>query len=250
MSISASKAVPAAAKKAATRRPRKTASDQPRRGTQARAVTTRETILRAAIRIFAKSGFTGGRIESISKLSRTHNRMIYYYFGSKEKLFIEVLETIYQQMNDAEAAVQIDIDDPVGALTTVVHFTWQYYLDHPEFLTLLNSENLHHGKHLKKSARVSELSSPAVTILDRILRAGVGQRLFRTDLQARDVYIMIASLGYFYLSNRYTLSSFLNTDMMDKNALAHWCEFITDLVVRSVTDIAPQPAKRRIKETG
>jgi AcrR family transcriptional regulator len=231
----------ATTKKTAPRASRKTASDKPTRGVQARAVTTRDAILRAAIRVFSRDGFAGGRVESISKLSRTHDRMIYYYFGSKERLFVEVLETIYQRMNEAEAALRIEFDDPVIALTTIVHFHWQYYLEHPELMTLLNSENLHHGKHLKKSARVAELSSPAVSILDQVLRTGVQHGVFRADINARDLYIAIASLGYFYLSNRYTLSAFLNFNLIDKEALSHWQEFITGVVLRAVMEAQPKP---------
>lgn len=236
------------AKKPAARTARKSTAEKPARAMQARAVATRETILRAALRIFSKSGFAGGSVESISKLARTHDRMIYYYFGSKERLFVEVLETIYQQVNDAEAALQIDINDPPGALTTVVHFTWQHYLDHPEFMTLLNSENLQRGKHVRKSARVSALSSPAVGIIEQILRAGAEQGMFRNDVIARDLYLAIAALGYFYLSNRYTLSAFLDTDLMDKDALAHWRDFITDTILRKVMDPAYKPARRRSTE--
>jgi TetR/AcrR family transcriptional regulator, upper aerobic nicotinate degradation pathway regulator len=204
------------------------------RALQARAVETREAILKAAIRIFAKHGFSGGRIEQISKLAKTHDRMIYYYFGSKEKLFIEVLETIYQRLNDAEAALEFDLADPVEAMRIIVRFNWQYYVDHPEFITLLNSENLHQGKHVKKSARVSELSSPAVNVLAKIIKAGIQQGLFRTDLRARDLYLTIAALGYFYLSNRHTLSAFLNTDLLAKKALASWQESMVDTVLRKV----------------
>jgi AcrR family transcriptional regulator len=204
------------------------------RALQARAVETRDAILKAAIRIFAKHGFSGGRIEQISKLAKTHDRMIYYYFGSKEKLFIEVLETIYQRLNDAEAALEFDLDDPVEALRIVVRFNWQYYLDHPEFITLLNSENLHQGKHVKKSAQVSELSSPAVNLLAKIIKAGHQQGLFRKDIRARDLYLTIAALGYFYLSNRHTLSAFLNTDLLAKKAVSSWLESMVDTVLRKV----------------
>ena len=204
------------------------------RALQARAVETREAILKAAIRIFAKHGFSGGRIEQISKLAKTHDRMIYYYFGSKEKLFIEVLETIYQRLNDAEAALEFDLADPVEAMRIIVRFNWQYYVDHPEFITLLNSENLHQGKHVKKSVRVSELSSPAVNVLAKIIKAGIQQGLFRTDLRARDLYLTIAALGYFYLSNRHTLSAFLNTDLIAKKAIAKWQESMVDTVLRKV----------------
>lgn len=204
------------------------------RALQARAVETREAILKAAIRIFARHGFSGGRIEQISKLAKTHDRMIYYYFGSKEKLFIEVLETIYQRLNDAEAALEFDLADPVEALRIVVRFNWQYYVDHPEFITLLNSENLHQGKHVKKSVQVAELSSPAVNILAKIIKAGIQQGLFRKDLRARDLYLTIAALGYFYLSNRHTLSAFLNTDLLAKKAIASWRESMVDTVLRKV----------------
>jgi len=199
-----------------------------------RAHKTRDAILRAAIRVFARNGFTDGKIESISKLSRTHDRMIYYYFGSKAQLFVEVLETTYRKMNEAEATIHIDLEDPVGALRTVVHFVWQYYIDHPEFITLLNSENLLKGKHIKKSSRVHELSSPAVAILDEVLKAGVQRGLFRDHVSARDLYIQIASLGYFYLSNHYTLSAFLNCNLRGQGELDHWRDYITDATLRSV----------------
>jgi AcrR family transcriptional regulator len=240
----------APAKKTVTRKPRKAAAEKPTLGTQARALTTREAILRAAIRVFAKNGFEGGRIETISKLSRTHDRMIYYYFGSKESLFVEVLKRIYQQMNEAEAALQIDIEDPPGALTAIVHFTWGYYLDHPEFMTLLNTENLHEGRHLKRSARMSELLSPGVGMLDQILQAGAAQGVFRPDVRARDLYIAVASLGYFYLSNRCTLSAFLGEDLMDKDALTHWREFITDIVLRSVRNTSGETEELKNEKTG
>jgi len=160
--------------------------------------------------------------------------MIYYYFGSKAQLFVEVLETAYEKMNEAEARIDIDLEEPVSALTTIVHFVWQYYLDHPEFITLLNSENLLKGRHIKKSARASELSSPAVAILEDVLRSGVEKGVFRADKRARDLYIEIAALGYFYLSNHYTLSVFLNADLRGKGELDHWKSVITDTVLRSV----------------
>lgn len=202
--------------------------------TQVRAHKTRDAILKAATRVFARNGFTDGKIESISRMSRTHDRMIYYYFGSKAQLFVEVLEAAYEKMNEAEAKIDIDLQEPVAALTTIVHFVWQYYLDHPEFITLLNSENLLKGRHIKKSVRASQLSSPAVAILDDLLRSGVDKGLFRPDKSARDLYIEIAALGYFYLSNRYTLSVFLSADLRGKGELEHWKSVITDTVLRSV----------------
>ena len=198
------------------------------------AAATRESILRAATKVFAKSGFAGGRIEQISKAAKSYDRMIYYYFGSKEGLFIAVLEEMYRRFNEAEAKLVLDTTQPVEALTDVVRFMWGYYQRNPEFITLLNTENLHRGQHIAKSLRAREFSSPAVDVLGQVLASGAKKRLFRTDVAARDVYLMIAAMGYFYLSNRFTLSAFLGEQLETPAALAHWEAFLIDSVMRTV----------------
>jgi TetR/AcrR family transcriptional regulator, upper aerobic nicotinate degradation pathway regulator len=206
------------------------------------AAATRENILRAATKVFAKHGFAGGRIEQISKAAKSYDRMIYYYFGSKEGLFIAVLEEMYRRFNEAESKLVLDVSRPVEALTDVIRFMWGYYQRNPEFITLLNTENLHRGKHIAKSLRAREFSSPAVDVLGQVLARGGEQRLFRADVAARDVYLMIAAMGYFYLSNRFTLSAFLGEQLETPAALAHWQAFVIDAVLRT---IVAAPAARR-----
>ena len=208
------------------------------------AATTRDAILRAATKVFAKHGFAGGRVDQISKAAKSHDRMIYYYFGSKEGLFIAVLEDMYRRFNDAESRLTLDPTKPVEALCDVIRFMWGYYQTHPEFITLLNSENLHRGAHIAKSLRAREYSSPAIAVLGTVLARGAAKGLFRRDVAARDVYLMIASMGYFYLSNRYTLSAFLGEALQAPQALAHWEAFLIDAVLRTV---APGAAKRARK---
>jgi AcrR family transcriptional regulator len=113
---------------------------------------TRDAILKAATKIFAKNGFAGGRIDEISKAAKSYDRMIYYYFGSKEDLFIAVLEEMYKRFNEAELALELSSDQPVESLTAVISFMWTFYQRNPEFITLLNDENLHRGKHISKIA--------------------------------------------------------------------------------------------------
>jgi TetR/AcrR family transcriptional regulator, upper aerobic nicotinate degradation pathway regulator len=201
----------------------------------AAAQATREAILKAATQVFAKHGFDGGRIEQISRAAKSYDRMIYYYFGSKEGLFIAVIEEQYRRFNDAEAALAIDETQPLDALKSMIRFIWTYYQKHPEFITLLNTENLHRGRHIGKSLRAREMSSPALGLVQRVLAAGVAQRLFRREVQARDLYLMIASMGYFYLSNRFTLSAFLGEPLETPAALAHWEAFLIDAVLRTVS---------------
>jgi AcrR family transcriptional regulator len=195
---------------------------------------TQDNILRAATRVFAKHGFSGGRIDQISKAAKSHDRMIYYYFGSKEGLYIAVLEDLYRRFNDAESALKFNVDKPEEALVAVVGFIWDYYQRNPDFITLLNDENLHRGKHISKSLRAREYSSPAIQILESVLASGVEKQVFRSGLSARDVYLMIAGLNYFYLSNRYTLSAFLGEKLEQQDAMAHWQRFVIDAVLRTV----------------
>ena len=161
--------------------------------------------------------------------------MIYYYFGSKEGLFVEVLEEIYRRFNEAEAGLELDLDEPVAALKSVIHFVWTYYQAHPEFITLLNTENLHKGRHISRSLRATEYSSPAVGLIDSVLASGVRKGVFRGDLRARDVYLMIVGMCYFYLSNRHTLSVFLGEELEASSELARWESFIADSVLRVVS---------------
>ena len=195
------------------------------------AQATRESLLRAAIKVFSKRGFDGGSVEQISNAAKSHDRMIYYYFGSKAGLFLAVLEEIYRRFNEAEAALDLDAEQPEQALATVVHFVLNYYRKHPEFVTLLNEENLQRGKNLSKSLRKGEHASPAVGIIEELLRAGVAKGIFRADVSARDLYLMIAAMGYFYQSNRFTLSSFLGESLETPAAMAHWESFTVDAVL-------------------
>jgi AcrR family transcriptional regulator len=207
------------------------------------AQATRESILRAAIKVFSKNGFDGGRVEQISKAAKSYDRMIYYYFGSKEGLYIAALEEIYRRFNEAESELQLDESKPREALRKVIRFMWTYYLKHPEFITLLNTENLHRGKHIGKSERAKDYSSPAVGVLQRVLQTGVAQGLFRADLLARDLYLTIAGLCYFYLSNRFTLSAFLGEDLEAPAALQQWQAHVIDTVERTVAIQPPLTSK-------
>ena len=195
---------------------------------------TRESILAAATRVFAAGGLSGARIKAISKAARSNDRMIYYYFGSKEKLFIEVLTAAYQRMTSAESALSLDLSDPMAALRRLVRFTMQHYLDHPEMLTLLNSENLHRGRHVSKAKGLKHLSSPALEQIETILRAGVKAGVFRQGIEPHRLYVSILALNYFYVSNRWTLGAFLGRDLMADGEMGPWQEWVWEMVEKTV----------------
>jgi len=217
--------------------PRQKPLAKPQRKTgvrEAAAQATRDAILRAATKVFARYGYDGGSVEKISQAAKSYERMIYYYFGSKEGLFVAVLEGIYKRMHDAEAAIAFDMSHPVDALAKVIRFMLRYYRANPDFVTLLSIENLHKGRHVAKSVHAREYSSRAVAIIDDILASGAARGLFRSNLIARDVYLLIAATGYFYMSNRYSLSGFLGEQLDTPEAAAHWEEFIVETVLRVV----------------
>lgn len=206
----------------------------PSKATSAPTTSTRDNILSAATKVFARFGYDGGSVQKISKLAKSVDRMIYYYFGSKEGLFIEVLENAYRRMNDAELKLKLDTSQPVNGLNAVIAFVLSYYRKNPEFITLLNIENLQRGKHIAKSERAKEYSSPAIAVISELLQNGVGQKLFKKDVSARNVYLLIVATAYFYMSNRYTLSAFLGENLQTPAAIEAWQAFISRTVLQSV----------------
>lgn len=202
---------------------------------QSRAQDTRASLLQAAVTVFAESGLSGGSVSRIAKKANSHDRMIYYYFGNKEGLFVAALEEIYRQYNAAESAVTLDLERPITALQQAVTFFVRYFRDHPEFVTVLNSENLHRGKHISQSLLASQFSKPAIGLVQRALVAGQQADLFRQDVSPRDIYVMISAMGYFYQSNQYTLSAFLGEPLSAPDRYAQWESFVVDAVFRTVT---------------
>ena len=195
---------------------------------------TRARILSAATSEFAQHGFGGARVDRIARRADANKRMLYYYFGSKDELFLAVLEEAYAHIRNAEHDLDLEHADPREALKRLVEFTWNYYLEHPEFMALLATENLHKGSHVHRSSRVRKLHSPLVDTLRAILRRGERQGLFRRGVDPVQLYISIAGEGYFYLSNRYTLSRIFGRDLMAPRELHGRARHITDLVLNAV----------------
>jgi AcrR family transcriptional regulator len=196
---------------------------------------TRMRVLQAAVAEFARYGFEGARGERIAERASCSERMLYYYFGSKEGLFREALESVYSELRDQERGLRLDELAPLEALESFCRFVWRYYAEHPEFLSLLNTENLYRARHLKKSSQLLELVSPVVGMLDELLQRGSRQRVFRAGLDPVGLYLAIASLGYFVLSNRHTLSTVLGRDIGEPAYLEQHWEQSVDLIKRYVS---------------
>ena len=192
---------------------------------------SQKIILLAARDEFAKYGLAGARVDRIAERAGINKRLIYYYFKSKDNLFLAVLENAYADIREAEAKLRLVDMVPGLAIRRLTEFTWDYYIAHPEFLTLLNSENLHHGRHLAMSSRVRDTNSSLIQTLAEILERGRKEGLFRGGIDPIQLYVSIAGIAYFYLSNNHTLSAIFGRDLMTPKALQERLSHMTDVVL-------------------
>jgi AcrR family transcriptional regulator len=195
------------------------------------AEATRRRILQAARSEFARYGLGGARIERIAEAARTNKRMLYYYFGNKEGLFLAALEATYDDIRAAERKLHLEALEPLKAIERLVRFTWAYFVEHPEFMMMLNSENLHKARHLKKSKQIHAMNSPLIATVGKILRRGEKEGTVRPGVDPLQLYISIAALAYFYLSNASTLSVTFGRDVLSKPEMKQRIEHVVELVV-------------------
>ena len=195
---------------------------------------TRAEILEVATREFATHGYAGARVDDMAALMRTTKRMIYYYFGSKEQLFVAVLEHAYTAIRRAERQVDVDGLDPASAIRRVAELTFDHHGSHPEFLRLVSIENIHRAEHMAKSPAIAELGSPAIDLLAEILERGRKDGTFRGGIDPLQLYVSIAGLSYFYLSNSHTLSAIFGRDLLAAKAKSERLNHMTDVILSYV----------------
>jgi len=191
-------------------------------------------VLESAKREFARHGLAGARIDAIAERAKSNKQMIYHYFSNKAGLYLAALEEAYSDIRKSERALELEHLEPAEALKTMVRFTWDYYVKHPEFLALVNNENLHKAKHLKRSRVFGEMHSVFRARLSEILKRGVRQRVFRQGVDADQLNLTIAAIGYYYLTNRYTNSMIYETNLVTPDALEKRLAFNLDTIMRMV----------------
>ena len=192
---------------------------------------SRARILQAARTEFAQHGLGGARVDRIAQLAGINKRMLYHYFGNKDDLFCAVLEANYTHKRDSERALALESEEPREAIRKLVTLTWNYYLEHPEFLRLLNSANLYQAHHVQASTQVRKMRTPFVNMIGAILEKGVAQAVFRAGVDPAQLYISIAGLSYFYLSNQHTLSAIFGRSLLSPRAKKERLVHMADMVL-------------------
>lgn len=195
---------------------------------------TMAEILEVATHEFADKGLAGARIDEIAAATRTSKRMIYYYFGSKDGLYLAVLEEAYRRMRTIEAGLHLDDMEPASALQRLVEFTYDHHRDNEDFIRLVMSENIHRGDYLRQSKVMRQLNSKAIDSVRALYDRGVVQGVFRPGLAAVDIHAAISALTVFNVSNRYTFGSIFDRDDRQAKAEILKRDHVVALVLRFV----------------
>jgi AcrR family transcriptional regulator len=219
---------------------------QPKAGTRRSPDQTREALLQAAVAEFAREGYGGARVDRISRAASSNDRMLYYYFESKELLFHAVIERCYADLVRAEEALVLDLTRPRAALDALIAFNWGYYWEHPELLSILASENLFEGRHVR-DAIPGDFSRAQFRFLDKVVRAGVEAGLFQRDVDLFLIFMTIMSLTYFYRSNLHTLSNYLAVDLSSQDLRGRWLAHVQNVVATLVAKPPAAPVERGVK---
>jgi TetR/AcrR family transcriptional regulator len=205
---------------------------------------TREKILARATAEFAERGYSGARVDAIARRCGLAKNMLYHYFGSKEGLFIAVLERTYETLRARQRDFAIRGSDPAEAMRQLVAHTFSALAEHGEAIALLNDENLHKGRHLRRSKRIRALYDPLVDTIREVLHRGAAQGIFRRDIDPVTLYLSLSSLAYHYLSNQYTLKAAFGIDFTAAARRRAWLAHITDMILTYCQSEAGAAARR------
>ena len=185
-----------------------------------RAAATRQRILDAALAEFAAHGLAGARVDEIAARAGANKRMLYAHFGGKEELWLTVLEHAYAAKRAEERALDVEGLDPAEAMRRLVQFNLRYTAAHPEFVALLNQENIHRAAYLRRSVGVPAMYSPLLEALRGVLARGEAAGAFRRGVDPLQLYITIVGIGHFYCANMHTLSTIFGAGLDAPDALA------------------------------
>ncbi|WP_417721087.1 TetR family transcriptional regulator [Salipiger sp.] len=209
------------------------------------AIRTQERILKAAQAEFARKGYDGARVDAIISRAKISKNLLYHHFRSKEELYIRVLERTYETLRRRQGDIPLSGLDPVEAMKRLCEDTFQVFIDEPDIITMLNTENLYRGKHIAKSPIIRALYDRLSVTIRAILKAGEEQGVFRTGIDPVELYISMSGLGYFYLSNQYTLSMIFDRELADAASIESRRAHIVDMILSYLTHGIEAPDRPR-----
>ncbi|SAK63433.1 TetR family transcriptional regulator [Caballeronia glebae] len=200
---------------------------------------TRRRILEAATQQFSNCGLSGARVDAIATAADTNERMPYCYFQSKEGLYVAVLEAMYAEFARHEVSLDLAGLQPAAAIRTLALSIWEYFRANPRWLNLINNENLHEGRYLERSPKLTEAISPVIDLVRGTLARGAATGDFRADVDALDFYVTLAAMGYYLVSNRFTLKAFVGRDYTEPSTTEAITEMQVEMLISYLQPAAP-----------
>jgi len=189
-------------------------------------------ILEVATEEFAINGLSGARVDQIAERTRTSKRMIYYYFNGKEGLYQAVLEKSYMDIRSLEERSRLLDLEPRAAMRKLIELTFDYDETHPQFISLVSVENIHHGRHMTNLQSIKDVNASIIRTLTTILERGRKEGVFRGDLDPVDVHLLISAFCFFRVSNRHTFGAIFDRDLSDPKLRKRHKKMITDAIER------------------
>jgi AcrR family transcriptional regulator len=191
----------------------------------------RARILAAATTEFAARGFKGASMDAITARTQTTRALINYYFGSKERLYLAVLERVYAEIREAENELELEHLAPVDAIRRIVEFTYDYYVEHEYFVRLVVAENQARGRHMKRFPSLRTVNRPIVDMLGAVIARGQAEGVFRPDVDPIDIHMAIAALGMFNVTNQYTFGTLFQRDMGARGDVPARRRMVADVIL-------------------
>lgn len=204
----------------------------PRKSRKNNPEKTRENILQAAIAEFVQQGLAGARVDAIAERTQTSKRMIYYYFGSKEQLYVEVLEKLYGDIRSTEVDLHLGELEPREGIRRLVEFTFDHHDRNVDFVRIVCNENMHKGEYIKQSSAIRAMNKTVLHALDEVLERGAKASLFRQGLAALDVHLLISSFCFYRVSNKHTFGEIFQIDFSEEAHKVRHREMIVETVLR------------------
>jgi len=223
------------AKATRTRLPRPSKSPVRKRNPQ----KTKQAILSAATIEFCRHGLKGARVDAIAARSKCNIRLMYQYFGNKTEIYRAVLEHVYTHIREEERSLELGGYEPAEGMRRLIDFTFTFFGNHHEYVTLINNENMLGAKYVTKSPTIRSLTLPLIATIEDLLDRGQRTGEFHQNVDAIQLYISITALSYFHISNRFTLSAMFNKDITRSAWLEARREHARDMILNSLTRIPP-----------
>lgn len=193
---------------------------------------TRESILQAAVDEFVRHGLSGARVDAIAERTHTSKRMIYYYFASKEQLYLAVLEKLYGDIRNTEGKLHLGELGPLEAIRRLIEFTFDHHDRNVDFVRIVSIENIHHGEHIGRSEVIPTLNNSVLQAIADILRRGEATGLFRSGLDPLDIHMLISSFCFYRVSNRHTFGTIFQVDLSVEAVKQRHKQVICESVLR------------------